>query len=488
MEELLLILVVAFTLIGVKALLHGLRGRRVDDHPVCSACQFDLVGSWPSSKICPECGADLKSAGAVQHGHRRRRRAVVGIGAAMLLAAAALLLFAGFDPEFAINWNALKTDGWLVRNLQSTDAQTAEAALRELVQRDQSDSLSSSNRTALLDHIYAYFIPQLRTTKVKWIPVVERAWIDGSLPGDRVVEYARRTIAGSLLVSAQLFDASEGVHQGDVLAFMWFTLPPYGHRGVAMRVELHPVAAWLDGRTYEMNPMVVHQLMEPDFLSGGDRLTWAVPVDVAPGEAQLHVEWKTTCRIDGHPQTEVSWFDSLESTIEVLPRDSLAVEFVDDEATADAIRQALHFNLIGIRRPFDDDDDRMAIVGEIVIEEIALRAALSLDYSANRVEIEVEDYGGWRSIEFWPGEGLVPCLLFPAGEEIGTLKVALYAYIPSVVYTRDAYSARRIWFGPPISIEVPIRWFDTLDSDEVPEDLRDKAKSLIDYRRRMRDR
>ncbi len=39
-----------FAVAGVVALVLGLRGRRIDDHPICRKCGFDLVGSLPSAR------------------------------------------------------------------------------------------------------------------------------------------------------------------------------------------------------------------------------------------------------------------------------------------------------------------------------------------------------------------------------------------------------------------------------------------------------
>jgi hypothetical protein len=46
-------------LVGLILLILGLRGRRVDDHPICRKCGFDLFGKPEGSTICSECSADL---------------------------------------------------------------------------------------------------------------------------------------------------------------------------------------------------------------------------------------------------------------------------------------------------------------------------------------------------------------------------------------------------------------------------------------------
>src|SRR5690606_32468555 len=45
----LLAAILAFGLAGATALLLGLRGRRIDTHPICRRCGFDLIGQAPAA-------------------------------------------------------------------------------------------------------------------------------------------------------------------------------------------------------------------------------------------------------------------------------------------------------------------------------------------------------------------------------------------------------------------------------------------------------
>lgn len=48
------------------------RGRRLDRHPVCRKCGYDLFGlAQPKPSACPECGADLARKRAIRIGNRR---------------------------------------------------------------------------------------------------------------------------------------------------------------------------------------------------------------------------------------------------------------------------------------------------------------------------------------------------------------------------------------------------------------------------------
>ena len=65
--------------IGLTLALIGWRGRRVDDHPVCRKCRFDLAGVYPANETCPECGRDLAGRRAVRIGNRRHKRLPLGV-------------------------------------------------------------------------------------------------------------------------------------------------------------------------------------------------------------------------------------------------------------------------------------------------------------------------------------------------------------------------------------------------------------------------
>ena len=81
----LLTITVAAAAVGIALLAAGLRGRRVDDHPLCRRCRFDLTGKPAESTRCSECGAPIDRPNAVRVGHRQHRPRAVAYGAAVLL-------------------------------------------------------------------------------------------------------------------------------------------------------------------------------------------------------------------------------------------------------------------------------------------------------------------------------------------------------------------------------------------------------------------
>lgn len=88
-SQMLLILFGAVVL-GVVLLTHGWRGKRLNRHPVCRDCRFDLSGQPGTAMTCPECGSGLRRPRAVRIGQRRKRPLFIAVGG--LLAFFPLLL------------------------------------------------------------------------------------------------------------------------------------------------------------------------------------------------------------------------------------------------------------------------------------------------------------------------------------------------------------------------------------------------------------
>jgi len=83
----LLLLLGVPVLFGVVLTVLGWRGRRVDAHPHCRGCGYDLTGHSSGASHCPECGRDVTRPGATVIGGRRRRPVALGVGLVCLIAA-----------------------------------------------------------------------------------------------------------------------------------------------------------------------------------------------------------------------------------------------------------------------------------------------------------------------------------------------------------------------------------------------------------------
>src|SRR6188508_1582710 len=135
MRLVLLAIPVALVVVGISALVRGLRGRRIDDHPLCRRCGFDLTGKPETSTRCPECGSDLTHPRAIRHGHRKRRPALIATGATLLMV---MLLAVGaglWAMAGKVNVEQMKPTWWLIREAGDKSPGAPIAAWTELNRR-----------------------------------------------------------------------------------------------------------------------------------------------------------------------------------------------------------------------------------------------------------------------------------------------------------------------------------------------------------------
>src|SRR5205085_4891342 len=92
--------------IGASALVAWFahRGSRMDDHPLCRRCGFDLFGKPEESLVCSECGASLKRRRSIRLGRREPCR--------RLLTLALLVLTLCLSGEAWLGWRAASATDW----------------------------------------------------------------------------------------------------------------------------------------------------------------------------------------------------------------------------------------------------------------------------------------------------------------------------------------------------------------------------------------
>jgi hypothetical protein len=135
-------LAAAIPVVGLLLLALGLRGRCIDDHPICAKCRFDLIG-LTNPGTCPECGTDLS--GNVRLGARARRPAFIATGVILLLIAVlgAGVVFAGASlDQYKPTWMLI-----LEARLRQPDKATS--AISELIARSDRSELSNADRARL---------------------------------------------------------------------------------------------------------------------------------------------------------------------------------------------------------------------------------------------------------------------------------------------------------------------------------------------------
>jgi predicted RNA-binding Zn-ribbon protein involved in translation (DUF1610 family) len=131
-----------------------LRGRRIDDHPICRKCNFDLFGLPSTSHNCPECGADLNRKRAIRVGHRRIRKPALFLTLLLFLASASWLSLVGVLIVRHENWDQHKPVSWLMREVTTpaTRDQALTEFMRRLAKRELSDNEIDALALLALDH------------------------------------------------------------------------------------------------------------------------------------------------------------------------------------------------------------------------------------------------------------------------------------------------------------------------------------------------
>ncbi|MDB5295803.1 MAG: hypothetical protein JWO31_1786 [Phycisphaerales bacterium] len=186
------------------------RGRRVDDHPLCRRCGFDLTGTLGRSERCPECGQELEGPRAVRYGHREPRRAVLVPSVVLLSAAAAWLGVLTYVTVRGVDPIRLAPAWWLSTRLSGQVGPSRAAELAEVARRAGYGSLPADSEAALVRQALDVQADVNLPWDPNWGRLVERARSGGRVADDQWGRYA----AGSL---ALWLEARPRVRLGDRL-------------------------------------------------------------------------------------------------------------------------------------------------------------------------------------------------------------------------------------------------------------------------------
>lgn len=185
-------------LAGVLLLIVGMRGKRVDRHPVCARCRFDLEGVWPGAGTCPECGATLRQdereGRSIRRGNRVRRRRLIGIGIALLLFGAGGMGVWGYTRLAHFDVNRIKPVWMLVMEADGEGGSAVRAALDELVRRAGTGGLGDGRLRELAAAALERQADEDRAWFAQWGDLVEAADDRGLLSEAQQAEYYSEAI------------------------------------------------------------------------------------------------------------------------------------------------------------------------------------------------------------------------------------------------------------------------------------------------------
>ena len=185
----LLVLPIVILIAATVLLIAGLRGRRVDDHPLCRRCGFDLIGLPKGSTVCSECGANLHHDRAIRTGHRVRRAGMIVLSLALLLPSLVWVGVVGYVTAADVNWMSHKPVWLLLR-----DADTDGAALAELLTRLNNSKLSAGDVNRVVAKALAVQADPTRNWNVTWGDLVERARVVASVSEADWARYVQQAV------------------------------------------------------------------------------------------------------------------------------------------------------------------------------------------------------------------------------------------------------------------------------------------------------
>jgi ribosomal protein L37E len=205
--------------VSTVLVLIALRGRRVNDHPLCRRCGFDLFGKPPESTVCSECGADLGRRRAVRVGQRERQRWLLQVAGPMLAISVGWSGLLGWDAARLTDWNRHKPVWWLMREVDGRPGPTRDAALVELGRRIAGRSLPPDRSSALVDRALDWQADAGKPWSPGWGVVVESARAADRLTYDKWERYMAQSVTftleafkpGKLFGRGETQESDEGV-------------------------------------------------------------------------------------------------------------------------------------------------------------------------------------------------------------------------------------------------------------------------------------
>lgn len=198
MTPIVFFVLVATLILGVLLIAIGRIGRKINKHPVCRSCGFDLDGVYPASVTCPECGAGLKRAGGVRIGARKRLHVLTAIGAlvaALPITPIALVLYASITGA---DINKYKPLGLLLWEAPRTMGPRSVAIAEELHSRMQAKQLDSTQESRIVDLALELQGNPSFAWSESWGDVVERAQMNNRAGAEQLKKF--RNQAGVLAI------------------------------------------------------------------------------------------------------------------------------------------------------------------------------------------------------------------------------------------------------------------------------------------------
>lgn len=180
---------------GVLLMALAWRGRRINDHPTCGWCRFDLSGVLPAGVTCPECGAGLKRPGSVRDGARRRMPLLGLLAGLLILAPAGTLGLAFFAAVTGANLHKHLPVGVLLWQSRFADRPMSRAIADELHDRLTNRRLDKPQTAQVLAHVLDLQADTNRPWDDAWASLIDRVRLNGEFDEASERRYFRQAVA-----------------------------------------------------------------------------------------------------------------------------------------------------------------------------------------------------------------------------------------------------------------------------------------------------
>jgi len=234
-------------LVGLGVALAGWRGRRVNDHPLCRWCRFDLEGVYPGATLCPECGAGLNRARAIRRGARRRVWGAVALGVVLALASGLVVGTIVFATLTRSNLNEYKPAALLLWEGRHLGDESSQAAATEFARRLKADRLSPRRTRQAVELALDLQGDLERAWSTTWGDIVEAAHRKGVVDEDRFARYLRNAFVVR-------FQARERIRPGDALAIAGGVHEIRGGTSIGPMCKLEITGVEIGGRPVDVKP------------------------------------------------------------------------------------------------------------------------------------------------------------------------------------------------------------------------------------------
>ena len=344
---------------GGVLLFSGRRGRKVDNHPLCRRCGYDLTGLPAEQERCSECGADLRRSRAVRRGQRETRGLFVAAALVLFLPGLAALVYSGRRAAVEIDWQRHKPVSWLLRESAGADVARRDAAIGELKRRLDQDELPQSQLTKVADRALAHQANLSQAWLLQWGDLIEDAHTRGTLSQAQWKQYALQAATLSLTVRPRIrrgdpvvlslhLPSARASAKGGVNAVATFDINDVtvnGRRLVSVPRSWLPTRSWLP-LTFQAAPVT---MPVSTYELETDERTWSAlsdgpqQIDCRVSVAVYSQEVRNLIPIPGTPRPEPIGTTELKlsASFTLLPANQSSVELVKDESLANAVKHSI---------------------------------------------------------------------------------------------------------------------------------------------------